>query len=262
MLRRRSGAPIGDHRAEVSMVPEVRILSEDEVRLLHTRALDILEKVGIKYESTKALNLLADHGQRVDHDKGLAWLSPDIVERCLEVTPRGIALAGRDPKHELRTDGQHLYITTNGQATFTQDYKTGERRQGLVKDLRDSTKAAHYIDVVDYIWPMVVPFDVPGPSRVLHEMYHAFAMTSKHIQHEIQLPEHMPFALELLEVIAGGGAVLERRPPVSVVACTVSPLQHEPKMADLCIDLARAGIPIVISPRPLTAATAPATMPA
>src|SRR5437867_12383073 len=121
MLRRRSGAPIGDHRAEVSMVPEVRILSEDEVRLLHTRALDILEKVGIKYESKRALDLLAEHGQRVDHDKGLAWLSPDIVQKCLKSTPRVITLAGRDPKHDLKTAGQHLYVTTNGHATITPD---------------------------------------------------------------------------------------------------------------------------------------------
>jgi trimethylamine:corrinoid methyltransferase-like protein len=68
---------------------------------------------------------------------------------------------------------------------------------------------------------MVVPFDVPGPSRVLHEMYHSFAMTTKHIQHEIQLPEHVPFALEMLEVIAGSKEELKRRPPFSVVACTV-----------------------------------------
>jgi len=40
----------------------------------------------------------------------------------------------------------------------------------------------------------------------------------------------------------------------------VSPLQHEPKMADLCIDLARAGIPIIIWPMPLTGATAPVTV--
>jgi len=39
-----------------SSCSEVRILSDDEVRLLHTRALDILEKVGIKYESKRALD--------------------------------------------------------------------------------------------------------------------------------------------------------------------------------------------------------------
>ena len=243
------------------MVPEVRILSDEEVRTLHTNALDILEKVGIKYESHGALRLLEEHGQKVDYDSGIAWLKPEIVERCLATTPRVITLAGRNPKHDMVLDGSRLRVTTNGQGTFTQDHRTGERRQGLVKDLRDSTKVGHYIDVVDYIWPMVVPFDVPGPSRVLHEMYHAYAMSSKHIQHEVQLPEHVPFALEMLEVLSGSKEELRRRPPYSVVSCTVSPLQHEPKMAELCIDLARAGIPIVIWPMPLTGATAPVTVP-
>src|SRR2546428_6830187 len=97
------------------MVPEVRILSDEEVLLMHTRALDILEKVGIKYESTRALDLLAEHGQKVDHDKGLAWLKPDLVQKCIESTPRVITLAGRDPKPDLRTAGKTLYGTTNGQ---------------------------------------------------------------------------------------------------------------------------------------------------
>src|SRR6185295_17456139 len=243
------------------MVPEVRILSDDEVRRLHTRALEILERVGIRYESPRALDVLAEAGQEVDRDAGVARLKPEFVEACIKSTPRVITLAGRRGEHDMVLEGKRLRITTNGQATFTQDYDTGQRRPATVKDLRDSTKLAHYLDVVDYVWPMVVPMDVPGPSRVLHEMYHSFAMTSKHIQHEIQLPEHVPFALEMLEVISGSREELKRRPPFSIVACTVSPLQHEPKMADLCIDVARASIPIVIWPMPLTGATAPVTVP-
>ncbi len=243
------------------MVPQVTILSDDEARLMHTGALDVLEKVGIRYESRRCLELLEAEGQKVDYDAGIAWIKPDLVERCVESTPRVITLAGRNPQHDMVLDGSRLRVTTNGQGTFTQDFRTGERRQGNVKDLRDSTKVGHHLDVVDFIWPMVVPFDVPGESRVLHEMYHALAMTSKHVQHEIQLPEHVPFALEMLEVLAGSKEELRRRPLYSVVACTVSPLQHEPKMAELSIDLARAGIPIVIWPMPLTGATAPVTVP-
>jgi trimethylamine--corrinoid protein Co-methyltransferase len=242
------------------MNPEVRILSDEEVHLLHARALDMLEKVGIKYESRRCLELLEAEGQRVDFDRGVAWIRPDLVERCLKTVPRVITLAGRDPKHDMVLDGSRLRITSNGQGTFTQDHRTGERRQGCVADLRASTKVAQNLDVVDFVWPMVLPFDVPGESRVLHEMYHSFAMTTKHVQHEIQLPEHVPFALEMLEAIAGGKEALRRRPPFSVVACTVSPLQHEPKMAELCVELARAGIPIVVWPMPLTGATAPVTV--
>jgi trimethylamine--corrinoid protein Co-methyltransferase len=242
------------------MIPQVRILSDEEERLLHSRALEILDRVGIRYESPRVLALLEEAGQRVDYATGVARLDPAFVEKAIETTPRVITLAGRNPQHDMTLEGKRLRITTNGQATFTQDFRTGVRRSATVQDLRESTKVAHYLDVVDYVWPMVVPTDVPGPSRALHEMYHAFAMTSKHIQHEVQLPEHVPFALEMLEVLAGDRERLRQRPPFSVVACTVSPLQHEPKMAELCIDLARAGIPIIIWPMPLTGATAPVTV--
>ena len=243
------------------MIPEVRILSDEEVQTLHRGALNVLEKVGIRYESRRCLELLEAEGQKVDYDSGIAWIHPDLVQRCIASTPRTITLGGRNPKHDMILDGSCLRVTTNGQATFTQDHRTGERRQGCVQDLRDSTRVGHHLEGIDYIWPMVVPFDVPGESRVLHEMYHSFASSSKHIQHEVQLPEHVPFALEMLEVLMGSKEEVRRRPPFSVVSCTVSPLQHEPKMAELSVDLARAGIPIVIWPMPLTGATAPVTVP-
>jgi len=191
------------------MVPVVSILSDEEMKRLHTRALEVLERVGIRYESRRCLEILAAAGARVNYDEGIAWLKPDLVERCIKSTPRVITLGARDPKYDFKTDLSRFYIATNGQATFTQDHHTGLRRPGTVQDLRDSTKLAHYLDVIDFVWPTVVPSDVPGPSRAIHEMYHAFAMTTKHIQHELQLPEHVPFALEMLEVLCGDRATLK-----------------------------------------------------
>ncbi len=242
------------------MRPITTILSDEEIRRLHAGALDLLESVGIRYESRRCLELLEAEGQKVDFDSGIARLKPDLVERCIRSTPRAITLGARNPKHDIRVDGSDLFITTNGQASFTQDHITGDRRNGTVKDLRDSSKIAQHLDIIDFVWPMVVPFDVPGESRVLHEMYHSFATTSKHIQHEIQLAPHLPFAMEMLEVLQGSRDEIRRRPIFSVVACTVSPLQHEPQMTELCLDLARAGVPIVVWPMPLTGATAPVSV--
>ncbi|HBL17090.1 MAG TPA: hypothetical protein DD417_10175 [Elusimicrobia bacterium] len=244
------------------MVPEVRILSDEEIRTLHGAALDVLAKVGIRYGSRRCLELLEAEGQKVDYGSGIAWIRPDLVERCIKSTPRTITLGGRIPKHDMVLDGSCLRVATNGQATFVQDHRTGKRRRACVQDLRDSTRMGHHLDGIDYIWPMVVPSDVPGESRGLHEMYHSFACSSKHIQHEIQVPAHVPLALEMLEVLMGSKAEVRRRPPFSVVSCTVSPLQHEPMMAELSIDLARAGIPIAVWPMPLTGATAPLSVPA
>ena len=242
------------------MQPRLTFLSDEELKRLHTNALDILENVGIRYESRVCLERLEAEGQKVDFDSGIAWLKPDLVERCIKSAPRAITLGARNPKHDIVVNGTGFHIATNGQASFTQDHITGERRNGTVKDLRASNKIAQHLDVFDFVWPMVVPFDVPGESRVLHEMYHSFATTSKHVQHEIQLPPHLPFAMEMLQVLQGSREEIRKRPIFSVVACTVSPLQHEPAMTELCMDLARAGVPIVIWPMPLTGATSPVTV--
>src|SRR5262245_18351620 len=201
--RGRPDAATSSGLQEGAMLPITRILSDEEVTRLHTRALEVLERVGIRYESRRCLDILEAAGQKVDHDEGIAWLQPDLVERCIASTPQIITMGARDPKYDFWTDRSRLFISTNGQATFRQDHKTGQRRPGTVQDLRASTTIGHALDVIDFVWPPVVPSDAPGPSRAIHEMYHAFATTTKHIQHELQLPEHVPFALEILEVLCG-----------------------------------------------------------
>src|SRR5580765_8550985 len=94
---------------EDAMVPVVTILSEEELQRLHTRALEILERVGIRYESKRCLDILEAAGQRVDHAEGIAWLKPDLVEACIKSTPSVITLGARDPKYDFKTDRSRFY---------------------------------------------------------------------------------------------------------------------------------------------------------
>ena len=54
------------------MEPCLTFLSDEELKRLHTNALDILENVGIRYESRVCLELIAAEGQKVDFDSGIA----------------------------------------------------------------------------------------------------------------------------------------------------------------------------------------------
>src|SRR5438445_7113312 len=156
-------------RGRAVMVPQVTILSEDEAPLMHTRALDVLEKVGIRYESRRCLELLEAEGQRVDYDAGIAWIKPDLVERCVELTPRVITLAGRDPQHDMVLDGSRLRVTTNGQGTFTQDFRTGERRRGASRDLAARPRSGHNLTGGTLTGRMSVPSNCRGGGAVLPE---------------------------------------------------------------------------------------------
>lgn len=79
------------------MQPCLTCLSDEELKKLHANALDIIENVGIEYESRRYLELLEAEGQKADFESGIAWLKPDLVERRIKSAPRAITLGARNP---------------------------------------------------------------------------------------------------------------------------------------------------------------------
>jgi len=78
----------------------------------------------------------------VDRERGVAWVKPDLVERCLKTVPRKFVLASRDGRNDAVIDGEQMHHMTDGQASFTLDEKTGERRTSTLHDLALSTLLA------------------------------------------------------------------------------------------------------------------------
>jgi trimethylamine--corrinoid protein Co-methyltransferase len=117
------------------------MLSPADVRLIHEASLEILEKTGVLYENKTALDVLEAHGQKVDRDRGIAWIKPDLVDRCIKTAPRRFMLASRDGKQDADIDGKKMHHMTDGQASFTLDEKTGERRTSTLADLCLSTRS-------------------------------------------------------------------------------------------------------------------------
>jgi trimethylamine:corrinoid methyltransferase-like protein len=58
-------------------------ISRGEVDRVHERSLELLEKVGIDYQTPKALVILEKLGCRVDYERNWASLQPDLVEWAL-----------------------------------------------------------------------------------------------------------------------------------------------------------------------------------
>jgi len=242
--------------------PHVSMLSEEDVRLVHEASLEILEKTGVLYENKTALDVLEAAGQKVDRDKGVAWIKPDLVERCIRSAPRRFVLASRDGRNDAVIDGEQMHHMTDGQASFTLDETTGERRTSTLHDLCLSTLLADALDPIKVIWSTVFPTDASTDKRALFEAAVGFLWSSKHFQMVggVQDPEDVPFLLEMIDAVAGDRRRQRDRPIFSMVTCPVSPLKHDDAMTEACIALAKAWVPIVFWPMPLQGATSPITM--
>ena len=201
-------------------------------------------------------------GARVDAERRIVKLPPQLVEECLAKAPDHVRLASRDAAHDLVVGpGSPLACTTDGEATMVLDDATGDVREALRDDLVSFYRLCDAAPELDFIWTSLMACDLDPLTAGLENDLIALESTSKHVQSVVaHSPEEIPPLLEMLEIIAG--AKLHDRPIYSSLHCPVSPLQFEGDKLDASISLARAGVPILIHPLPLMGTTAPMSVPA
>ena len=62
------------------MRAQCQILSEDERQRIHDESIKILQQVGAKFLSQRALKVMKENGAMVDFDTGIAKIPAEMVE--------------------------------------------------------------------------------------------------------------------------------------------------------------------------------------
>jgi trimethylamine---corrinoid protein Co-methyltransferase len=233
-------------------------LSEREKDFLHEKTLEVLEKVGVAYNTPQAIDLLASAGAEVDRDALTAKLTWDIIEPCLKTAPKKVLLAGRRPEDDRVLGEGPLHTTTDGIQTYVYDDLTGRRREGTAADLETFVKLGDALSEVDAIWPSPQASDIDPYMLPVKFAELTIRNTSKHVQDEVREPDLVEPILAMYE--AAAGAPLSERPYFSVTNCTIAPLQHDRDMTEAALKMIKRGVPIFILPMPQAGTTGPMTL--
>lgn len=235
-------------------------LSESERERIHNESIKILEEVGIRYGSTKALGILKTAGAKVDMESRIAKIPRHLVEAALKTAPKSFTMGARNPAHNVAMPSPHTVYTLDGEATFAQDFETGERRNGTTKDLVASLRIFEELPLGAIVWPNVMLSDIPVGSADIRSTCLSLMNSSKHIQHELHGPEQVPFLIEALKAVLGDEKAVKERKIFSVCYCTIPPLTHDEVMCDTYLELAKYHVPILPYPMPACCSTGPASL--
>jgi trimethylamine--corrinoid protein Co-methyltransferase len=241
--------------------PSIKLLSASELEYTHERTLDVLETVGVRFDSARARSVLAAAGCGVDAAGGRIRLPRDLVEWGLGKLQREVLLAGRDPRHDALLDGRRTFATIAGICPHVVDLDTGLYRLPREQDLADITRVADALEACGIVWYSVSPTD--GVAAKMVDVLAASCLltnTGKHVQAQVQRPAEVPFVLEMLEACAPAAAATDRRPFFSAIYCPIAPLQHETAALDAAMALAEERVPIDIFSLGLSGATAPVSL--
>lgn len=223
----------------------LNILSIDEVQQIHSATLDVIETTGMKFPSPKALDVLEEHGASVDRSTKIARIPGNIVEEYIAKAPAAYNLAAMDSTLDLPLDGNHSYLGTDGCGVEIIDAFTGERRRSTKEDVADVARVADYLEEIAFHWVALSAQDYPPESRSLHELEAVWSVSNKHLQTESIVTEReMDAAVEMAAAMTGGPEALRKRPVLSIMQCTLSPLGHDGGSLEAGLVAAKAGLPV------------------
>jgi trimethylamine--corrinoid protein Co-methyltransferase len=243
--------------------PKLRleILTPQEVKKIHDATLWIIEKVGVRFPSQRALEIWSAHGAEVDHARMVVRAKGELIEKALKTCPPAYSLAARDPQQDLPLDGNHVFVGTDGCGVEVIDIQTGERRVSRLQDVRDIARIADATEQVGFHWVPVSAQDVPPETRGLHEIKAIWENSSKHVQTESVYNEREArAAVEMAALIAGGKEQLRKRPVLSLMQCSAPPLGHDGGSMDAALVGAEYGLPTGFMTMAANLTTGPATL--
>jgi trimethylamine--corrinoid protein Co-methyltransferase len=239
----------------------LNILTPTEVERIHTATLDIIENVGVRFPSPKALDIWEAHGATVDRNSSIVKVRGEIIEAALKQAPPAYDLAARDPAQDLPLDGNHVFVGTDGCGVEVIDIHSGQRRRSNLQDVAEIAHIADALEEVGFHWVAVSAQDKPAKTRGLHELHAVWQNSTKHVQTEsVYSEEEARAAVEMAAVIAGGRAALRQRPVLSIMQCTLPPLGHDGGSLEAALVAAEAGLPVGFMTMTSCLTTGPATM--
>ncbi len=237
----------------------LRFLEDAQLDALREASLDILENVGVRFDSEKALVIFAEHGANVDRSSQIVKLPRDLVLKAMANVPRHFTLGARDPDLDLPLKDGVTYLTNDGCGHNVVDFETGERRASSLADVAMMARINDYLPSMSFCWTMVSAQDC-GATAPLHEMDAAWKNNTKHYQSVTMMGAQLcRYGVEMATVLRGSLEEVKRRPPFSLIACTIAPLVQDKEALEGALVLAEAGIPVVIMSMPTMGTTAPAT---
>lgn len=236
-----------------------QVLTQSQLDTLKSGTYQILEEVGVRFPSQKALSIFADSGADVDWDTQVVKLKPDLVDKALSTAPRSFILGGREERFDLILDGKHSYLSTDGCGTRVIDLETRQERRSQKEDVARMARICDALPLIGFFWPLVSAQD-HGLTAPLHECHAGLTNTLKHVRGGTTVfPELAPYLVEMATVVSGSEKERRKRPPICANICTIAPLTHDQHGIETALVYAEAGIPTSFMAMPTMGSTAPAT---
>ena len=236
-----------------------RILSDEQIETIHSRALDVLEEIGMDVLNKEAIQIYAKAGAKVEGDR--VRIGRDIVAEALKTPPSEFTFHARNPARTIQIGGKWIAFAPVGGPPNCSDMDKG-RRPGTLEDNANFIRLSQFFNCIHTAGGgSVDALDVHASVRHLHIMRNKVRLSDK-ILYTISTGRARLFdGMEIARMARGlSQEQFLKEPSCYTVINTNSPLKLDDPMGMGIIEMARHNQVVVCTPFTLAGAMAPVTI--
>ena len=243
-----------------SRQPKLTYLTESQLIELHDKALEVLERTGVYFQSEKALKILEGKGCQVDYGAGIVRFKPAFIEDCIKSVPETFELYDRDGNLSMTLGDGSFTFDPGSSGLFFLEPDNLTARDCIADDLRKIYIVTDFLDNMGIQATALSPSDVPTGICDVYRVYLMLKNSSKPVLTGAFGIDGVENIAAIVASISGGADTLRKKPSVIFDVCATSPLEWNDISCQNLIDLARLGLPVETISVPIPGMAAPVTL--
>jgi len=240
-------------------VPGYRLLTESQIKRLHSATLELLETTGVKIMDEEARQMMLESGCRVNDDD-MVQVPNWLVEECIRSAPSRITIYNRTGKEAMRLEDNRIHFGMGTDLVNTYDIYTGELRQSTLDDVANAATIADALDDMDFLGSYALPFDSPHNMGYVDSFRAQLEHSEKPIFFTAAGADDLAVINEMAAVAVGGTEVLRDKPIHIHYSEPLTPLSHSAGAVQKLFYCADNLIPVNYTPGMMSGGTAPVTL--
>ncbi len=228
-----------------------KLLSQNELELLHTESMRILENVGVAFFCEEAIDIFKKHGARVDGET--VFINEKMLEGALSTVPKSFEWFGRNSSVVIG-NGNTVYAPAYGPMFVLEG---NEYRFPTTNDFINFHKLDETSKVMDVGSPNIM--DLPSVDASARSDY---AMATTLLYHEkpvLGIVDGKEKALNSIKMTKDFYDEHDKCVLVGLIN-TASPLHYSQAMGEALIEYAKQGQAVIISGDAMSGMTTPDTI--
>jgi len=260
-------------------------LNEEQIERIHRASMGILLDPGIICYNSEAAQVFGDAGAEViplENEGNKGWLlkiPEKIISEAVATAPKVVKLGARDEENSLILDSReprvhfasgseaNNWLDVNGEP-FVSKLDPGKETIFPVLSIQKGTvgklvQAAHLCEHLDswdgFLRPVnIQDEDIKDTNKDVNKYFASLNNTTKHVMAGLTELDQLDNVVRMAQIIAGGEDRFKNNHIISFITSMIkSPLQMVDDTTQKTIEIARKGVPVVISSAPQGGSTAP-----